>query len=240
MRNDGKDDRRTSDSMARLWVQAVHDLRQPVQTARLLASLLDAAGGREELQRAAHGIGSALQSLHEMLEALTLIARTEAGLIVVELTTCRLADALEPMLGELEEIAAQRGVLLRVGALEGEVRSHPRLLTMLARSLVLNAIRFGNGEEILVGCRRNRDRLTLEVRYGCTPLDGRMEAHAFVQLAPTGDSLSAGELGLGLALLHRLCCPLRHELACTASGPDRQCLTLTMPLPAAASLRVIT
>jgi signal transduction histidine kinase len=233
MRNDGEDDGRKPDSMARLWVQAAHDLRQPVQTARLLACLLDPASGSEELQRATRGIGSALQSLHEMLEALTLIARTEAGLVVMEPTTCRLADALEPALRELEQLATRRGVPLRVGALEGEVRSHPSLLAMLARSLVLNAIRFGDGEEIRIACRRRRDRLSLEVRYGGALLESRMEAHAFVQLAPAGDPLSAGELGLGLALLRRLCRPLEHELAHTASGPDRQCLALTMPLPAA-------
>jgi signal transduction histidine kinase len=227
MRKGGKDS--GNDSLARLWAQAAHDLRQPVQTARLLASLLDESSGRRDLQRAARGIGSALQSLHEMLEALTLIARTEAGLIMVELRACRLADALEPALRELAEVAARRGVRLQLSKLEGEVRSHPKLLAMAARSLLVNAIRFGDGAEILVGCRRRRDRLTLEVGFSGAAHGVNVDAHAFVELAPAGDQPSAVELGLGLALLRRLCCQLGHQLQYTASKSGRQRLVLAMP-----------
>ena len=218
------------DSMALLWAQAAHDLRQPVQTAQLLASLLDATGGRAELERAACGIAAALQSLHEMLEALTLIARSEAGLLPVERRPCRLADILEPALRALEEPVAGRGSRLRLRTLQGEVLSHPGLLALAGRSLVLNAVRLGDRGDILVGCRRARDALTLEVRFGGPPPGDGAGAHAFVQLPPAGDRMSAGELGLGLALLRRLCRPLGHELRQTVSESGWRRLALTMPL----------
>jgi signal transduction histidine kinase len=220
--------------MAHLWAQAAHDLRQPVQAARLLAGLLDeASGGSADLQRAARGIGSALQSLQEILEALTLIARTEAGLLVVELSPCRPAAAIEPALRGLAAVAAGRGIRLRSGKLEGEARSHPKLLATIARSLIVNAIRFGDRGEVAVACRRGRGRLTLDIRFAGPPLGQNVEAHAFVQLAPAGDRDAArelgGELGMGLALLRRLCRALGHELHYTAPAPGRQRLALTMP-----------
>src|SRR5262245_1605272 len=62
------------DPIASLWVQAAHDLRQPVQAAQLLAGALDDVAERDRLKRAARGIEAALQSLHEMLETVALLA----------------------------------------------------------------------------------------------------------------------------------------------------------------------
>jgi signal transduction histidine kinase len=217
-------------SIAALWAQAAHDLRQPVQAAQLLAGLLDETTGRAELKRTARAIGSALHALHEMLEVLTLLARTETGLQIVELRSCRLADALAPVLQEIGRIAAARGIPLRVPKLQGAVRSDPKLLAMAVRSLLLNAIGFGDGGAIAVACRRSGGRLKLEVHFSGPPLAAKAEAHGFVQLAPKGDRLIAGELGLGLALLRRLCGPLGHELDAETLAAGRQLLALVLPL----------
>jgi signal transduction histidine kinase len=218
-------------AIAGLWAQAVHDLRQPVQAALLLASMLDGASPKSDMKRAARGIGSALNSLYEMLDVLTLLARIEAGHQVVPLHAFQLADELQPVLQELAEITAGHGITLRVRGLEGAVCSNPKLLATAMRSLVLNAIRFGDGGEIRVGCRRGRDQLRLEVQYRGDALDAAARRHAFVQLPPRGDALAAGELGLGIALLLPLCRALGHELCCEALGGNAQRLALTLPPP---------
>lgn len=220
-------------SIAFLWAQAAHDLRQPVQTALLLANMLDAVSDPTELRRAARGIESALESLYEMLEVLTLLARIEAGLQIVPLCTCELADVLQPTIGELTKIAENRGIPLRLRKLRGVVRSNPKLLSTAARSLFLNAIRFGNGGDIVIGCRRSHDQLRLEFHFGGATRDRASKNHAFVQLTPRSDRLIAGELGLGLALLKRLCRVLGHELQHAALGPDRQILAMTLPVSGA-------
>jgi K+-sensing histidine kinase KdpD len=204
-----------------------------VQAALLLTNMLDDVSERAELRRTARYIGSALQSLCEMLEVLTLLARIEAGSQIVQLRNCRIADDLEPAMQKLAEIAAKQGIPLRVQRLEGLVRSHPKLLVMASRSLVLNAIRLGDGREIQVGCRRCNDNLRLEVRFSGALHHAGSNKHAFVQLPPHGDRLSVGELGLGLPLLKHLCGRLGHGLQHTALGADRQLLALMLPLPAA-------
>ena len=222
-------------SIASLWTQAAHDLRQSVQAAQLLAGMLDGTAGPAEIERTGRAIGSALTSLQEMLEALMLLARIEAGQQLVELRTCRLADALEPALQEIARTAAARGIPLRLGQLPGAVRSDPKLLALAARSLLLNAIRFGDGGGIAVDCLQSDARLRLEVAFSGRPLDAKVETHAFIQLPSHGDRLVAGELGLGFALLRRLCRPLDHELHTAVIGPDRQLLALVLPLPGAAA-----
>jgi signal transduction histidine kinase len=217
--------------MARLWAQAAHDLRQPLQTARLLAATLDGASARAELMRRAQGIGWALESLQEMLEVLALLARVQAGQQVVALGPCQLADALELAARELAVIAARRSIPLRMRKLQGAVRSHPKLLAAAARSLFLNAVRFGDGSGIRVGCRRGGGQVTIEVEFGGGPSDAAIEKHAFVQLMPSGDGHGAGELGLGLALLAHLCPTLGADLHHTGRAPGRQLLALMLPLP---------
>jgi signal transduction histidine kinase len=222
--------------IAGLWAEAVHDLRQPVQAALLLANVLDGASLKSEMKRAARGIGSALESLYEMLDVLTLLARIEAGHQAVPRHTFQLADELQPALQELARIAAGQGIILRVGRLQGAVCSNPKLLATAARSLILNAIRFGSGGDIRVGCRRERGQLKLEVQYRGGALDAAAERHAFVQLAPRGnDALAAGELGLGIALLRTLCRALGHELCCEALRGKAQRLALTLPPPGASA-----
>jgi signal transduction histidine kinase len=216
--------------MAGLWAQAAHDLRQPVQTALLLAATLDGVSARAELARRAQGIGRALESLQEMLEVLALLARVQAGLQVVALGPCELADALEPAARELAVIAARRSIPLQMRKLSGPVRSHPKLLAAAARSLFLNAVRFGVGGDIRVGCRRGGGQVTIEVEFAGDLSDAAIEKHAFVQLMPPDDGGGAGELGLGLALLQHLCPLIEADLQHTGRPPGRQLLALMLSL----------
>jgi signal transduction histidine kinase len=115
--------------------------------------------------------------------------------------------------------------------LQGAVRSHPKLLAAAARSLFLNAVRFGDGSDIRVGCRRGGRQATLEVEFGGDGSDAAIEKQAFVQLMPSDDGQGAGELGLGLALLQHLCPMLGAGLHHTGRTPGRQLLALMLPLP---------
>jgi two-component system CheB/CheR fusion protein len=217
------------DSMSWVWAQVAHDLRQPLQTARLLAGMLDGVSERAEIGRAARGIGSALDTLQEMLEVLALLARVQAGLQTVPLGSCELADVVVPVVRELTAIADRRRIFLRLRSLQGVVHSNPKLLASAARSIFLNAVRFGDGGDVRVGCRRSRGRLTLEVTFGGT--GAGIEKHAFVQLTPARDGLTSPELGLGLVLLQQLCPTFRARLRHMREAPDRQLLALTLPLP---------
>jgi K+-sensing histidine kinase KdpD len=215
--------------MASLWAQAAHDLRQPVQAALLLTNMLDDVSDRAALRRAARHIGATLQSLQEMLEVLTLLARIEAGLQSMPLRACRIADDLEPALQELAELAASQGLQIRMRRLTGFVKSHPKLLVVVGRSVVLNAIKHADGQEIRVSTRRSGNHLRLEVHFSGALLAAESSRHAFVQLAPHSNQ-RIGQLGLGLPLLKHLCARIGHELQYTALAGGRQSLALKLPL----------
>jgi len=222
--------RSKEEPVAELWAHAAHDLRQPVQAALLVTKMLEAESTRSSQKRAARHIGIALESLSEILEFLVLLSRIEAGLQVVPLSICQLSDVLQPTMRAVTDIATRRGIPFQVQGIRGVVRSNPRLLAVAARSLILNAIKFGSGDKVLVCCRKRGGQLRLEVQFRGTSLDGVNERKAFVQLPPLVDRQLPPELGLGVSLLKHLCHRLGHTLHYTKLPRERQLLAMSVPL----------
>lgn len=217
-------------SIAHLWAQAAHDLRQPVQAALLLAGGLDSTAGPAQLQRTANHIDGSLRCLDDMLEILLLLSRIEAGLQMATPRPCELADLLQPVVQETSAIAAQRGQPLSIEGLEGMVRSHPMLLATAVRSLVINALDSADGEEINLACRRRGDTLRLEAAFASARIDAEGAQRAFVQLAPSRKGSADGVLGLGPALLKHVCRLLGHAFEDDRPSPGRRQLALVLPV----------
>jgi len=216
-------------SIAELWARAAHDLRQPVQAALLLSKMLDGAEAPPDMRRAARHIGTSLSSLYGMLEFLVVLSRLEAGLGSVPIRNCELAEVLAAPLRETSKIAARRGVALRTRNLRGSVKSNAPLLAMAAKSLLLNAIKFGSGEEIVAACRRRSDAVAIEVRFKAASVDPSSEESAFFDVATHAGGARSCELGVGPVLLERMCRRLGHSLEQTRSPPDGRLLTLWVP-----------
>jgi signal transduction histidine kinase len=217
-------------SIAHIWAQAAHDLRQPVQAALLLANVLDGVSEPSELKRTAKHIEGSLGSLLDMLDILILLSRIEARLQTAPSRACELADVLSSVMRETTDIAAERGLRLRFQRMRGVVRSHPKLLAVAVRSLVLNAIEFGNGEEIQIACRRRGNQLNLEAVFKGARIDAARDACAFVQLSPSRGAPTGAVLGLGPVLLEHLCRLLGHKLEYGKPSPDWRLLGLVLPL----------
>src|SRR5262245_59984919 len=215
-------------SIAELWARAAHDLRQPVQAALLLSKMLDGPEAPPDMRRAARQLGTSLNSLYAMLEFLVVLSRLEAGLGSVPIRQCELAEVLAAPLREITKLAAKRGVALNTGNLSGAVKSNPQRLAMATKSLLLKAIKFGSGDEIVAGCRRHRDRLAIEIRFR-GGVDPSGEETAFFEVATLAAGARMSELGIGRLLLERLCRRLGHGLDEARSPPDRRLLTLWVP-----------
>jgi len=215
-------------TIATLWVDAAHDLNQPVQAGLLLAKTLQDLSGRAEVGLIARQIEAALESLREMLDILTLLSRVEAGQRSVQLRTCELGDVLKSPIKDLAAIAAQRGIRLRLRNLRGLVRTNPKLCVAAARSLLVNALEVAKGSEMLVSCRRSSDQVRLEVRYRGAPFDAVSRRSAFVRLSPRRDAAVAGELALGLGLLEHLCYLLGHSLHYASPAPGQRLLAMEL------------
>jgi signal transduction histidine kinase len=192
-------------SIAGIWVRAAHDLRQPVQAALLLSKALEDLSDPTEMKRTAGYLEGSIRSLHDMLEALLLLSRVEAGAQSIALRTCDLAEVLQPGMQEAADLAGKRGRQLRLRGLSGTVRSHPALLAATAKSLVVNAIEFGTGEDILLACRRRGNQMRLEVVFKGAEINAVEAKRAFIQLSPPLGAQTGDIAAFGPALLEHAC-----------------------------------
>jgi signal transduction histidine kinase len=209
-----------------LWAQADHDLRQPLHAlfymTRTLGRSLPDPKQRETIQY----MELALQGLQTKLDLLMDLSRIDSGSSVPTLTACSVHTMCEALSAALADIARAHGVHLRFCVSPGEVVSDQALLSLMIRSLILNALKLANRSNVLVGSRRRLGRIRLEVYFRATPLSEGQQRGAFVQLATTP---ATSELGLGLGFLAHLGRSLDHRIECRSLPGSGVCLALSLP-----------
>jgi two-component system, sensor histidine kinase len=220
---------RTGDlTPATLWAQASHDLRQPVQALLILTRTILFASDDVELRRAVEHMEKALDALQGKLELLTELSRLETP----ELRHCSLAELHNRVMAEMEAVAEQHGIGLRSRSPRGVVWSDSKLLVMVFRSLIMNAIRLGHGGDILVGWRRRGAHVRLELYFKAPPIGALQARSALIELRHRSDGKPTGALGLGLGFVAHLCRALGHGLEYTRLPANGQRIAVSLPLTA--------
>jgi PAS domain S-box-containing protein len=188
---------------------ASHDLRQPLQTLRLLHGTLEQQRPGGEAQEIIAGIGHSINTMSSMLSSLLDINRLETGNLrpsksdfaVNELFKSAAMDILRP----LEE----KGLQWRVVPSDLVVRSDKRMLEEMLRNLLSNAIRYTDRGKILLGCRRAGGKIRIEVWDTGSGIPGDQLPHIFEEYYCDAER---GGFGLGLAIVRRLGEILDHRV----------------------------
>ena len=219
---------------APLWVQASHDLRQPVQALLLLARALPNTPPAE-LGALARHLELAVQGLQGMLETLADLARLDAGLVDAGIAPCPLLEAAAHALEETRWACEQQSVSVRRALGPWIVRSSSKRLSVLIASLVLNAVKHARGSEILMASRRRGSRLDLELYYRSSGAPAAAPWGAFIELRRSSGET---ELALGPAAVAHLCRALGHSFAAQplSGGGNRFVLSMALAEPALAAL----
>jgi PAS domain S-box-containing protein len=188
---------------------ASHDLRQPLQTLRLLHGVLEQQHPDGEGQKIVTGIGHSIDTMSSLLSSLLAINRLETGNLrpsksdfgVNEIFNSAATDLLQP----LEE----KGLQWRVVPSDLVVRSDKRMLEEMIRNLLSNAIRYTDRGKILLGCRRAGEKIRIEVWDTGIGIPGDQLSHIFEEYYC---DVERGGFGLGLAIVRRLGEILDHRI----------------------------
>jgi signal transduction histidine kinase len=213
---------------AMLWAQASHDLQQSVQALMLITRTLLGASDEAALRRAVEHMDKALYGLQGKIELLTELSRLEAP----ELRLCTLAELHDRVMPEMEAFAEQQGIGLRSRSPRGVVLSDAKVLAMVFRSLIMNAIRLGHGDDILVGWRERGGYVRLELYFKAPPIGAAQARSALIELRDRRDGRPTGALGLGLGFVAHLCRALGHGLEYTRLPASGQRIAVSLALPA--------
>jgi GAF domain-containing protein/CheY-like chemotaxis protein len=227
-----------SQHKSRFLAAASHDLRQPMQALGLFVAQLRGHVASAEGNRLVDRIEDAIAGMNELFNALLDITKLDAGALTARIAQFPVAELLRRIGSTFAAVAQEKGLTLRLVSSSAWVRSDPVLLERIVLNLVSNAVRYTTSGGIVVGCRRRGGVLCIEVADSGPgiPEDQRRKIFSeFYRLADAAKTNQAG-LGLGLAIVERLCTLLDHpiELASTAGKGSR--FSITVPTAPAAAL----
>jgi signal transduction histidine kinase len=227
----GEVSNRSAASAALLWAQASHDLRQPVQALLFLThTILSDTLDRGMLRRTVERMDDALYGLQGKLELLNELSQLEADRKRPDPRPCSLADLHDGVMRQMEAVAEQQGIGLRSRCPQGVVRSDAKLLSLLFKSLIMNAIRLGRGDDILVGWRRRGESVRLEVYFKAPPISATQAQTALIELRHQTKEKTGSMFGLGLGFFGHLSRALDVNLEHKSLSASGQRFSLMLPL----------
>ncbi len=192
-----------------------HDLLQPLNAARLFTSAL--LERREPVANAilVRNVSNSLEDVENLLCTLVDISKLDAGVIKADIAPFALSELLENLAVEYAQIASSEGLVLKFVPCSVLVRSDIQLLARILRNLLSNAIRYTTTGRVVLGCRRHRQRLSIEVwDTGIGIAENKLEE--IFQEFKRGDVQRPNQdrgLGLGLAIVEKIAGILGHKVS---------------------------
>jgi signal transduction histidine kinase len=228
-------DRATAMNLAKSHLLATvgHDLRQPLTVivgTLELAGKLDGAG-QKIVARAEVAATRLTEAIDSILEG----ARLAFTGIEPKVKPFPIAPLLGFLCDAHETEARQKALALRLHGIPALVVSDPALVTSVLDNLIGNAIKYTERGGVLVGCRRRRDKLIVQVwdtGIGVPP--GMVDAifEEYRRVTPEGRP----GFGLGLAIVKRTSDMLGHAVAVRSVLGKGSCFSVELPLAAAPAL----
>src|SRR5262249_36494045 len=156
----------------------------------------------------------AIADMNDMFHELLDFSKLDSGAVTPNTRDTPVGPLLERIRDAFAPAAGQKGMVFRVIGHRAWVRSDPLLLERVLRNLTANAIRYTDSGGVLVGCRRRGEALRIEVWDTGLGIPKDQLKHVFCeffQVPGTGAELRGG-VGLGLAIVERLCLLLGYGL----------------------------
>ena len=203
-----------STAKSRFVAAASHDLRQPLHALGLFVAQLHGSTDAAERARTLERIDSAIEAMNNLFSELLDISKLDAG-VTPNITDFPVARLLKRTESTFAGMVQERGLSLKVVGCSAWVRSDPVLLERVVQNLVSNAARYTRTGGIVVGCRRRGGVLRIEVWDSGPGIEESQQRNMFHEFyrAPGIEAPQGGGLGLGLAIVDRLCRLLDHSIA---------------------------
>jgi signal transduction histidine kinase len=222
---------------SRFLATASHDLRQPLHALGLFVAQLRGRMRADERRQIIGHIEAALSAMNELFNALLDVSKLDAGVLTPDLVDFPVARLLKRIETTFADAAREKGLSLRVVGNGAWLRSDFILLERIVFNLVSNAVRYTSAGGIVVGARRRGDRLRIEVwdtGAGIPQDQHQLIFSEFYRLGKS-DPDQRGGLGLGLAIVDRLCRLLDHPIELRSTLGKGSCFAVTVPIAHAAA-----
>jgi signal transduction histidine kinase len=218
---------------SRFLAAASHDLRQPLHALGLFIAQLRGHMKSAEGGRLVERIDAAVLAMNELFNALLDISKLDAGLLAANITEFPVAQLLRRIESTFADAAREKGLSFQLVNSSAWARSDPILLERIVLNLVSNAVRYTAAGTIVVGCRRRGDTLDIEVWDSGPGIPEDQQRNIFGEFYRLAGGNTDGGLGLGLAIVDRLCNLLGHPIRLVSAIGKGSRFSVAVPMAAA-------
>ena len=200
-------------SKTRFLASASHDLLQPLNAARLFTSALAGKATDSEMKDLVNHIDSSLGAAEEIISTLLDISKLDAGALEPDIGVFPVNELLRHLATEFSAIAQDQGLELHVVHSSAWIRSDAKLLRRVVQNFLSNAIRYTPHGKILLGCRRLKGFIRIEVWDTGPGIPEDQLTQIFEEFRRFQQGRDKKGLGLGLAIVDRISGMLNHPVS---------------------------
>jgi signal transduction histidine kinase/ActR/RegA family two-component response regulator len=219
---------------SRFLATASHDLRQPLHALGLFIAQLSGRKRADERKLLMTRIEAALTAMNELFNELLDVSKLDSGVMTTNFMHFPISQMLTRIDAMFAGAARENGLSMRIIPSDAWVRSDFILLERILTNLVSNAVRYTTAGRILVGCRKRDGRLHIQVWDTGVGIPQDQHKNIFVEFfrLDKHERETRSGLGLGLAIVDRLCRLLDHPIQLTSSGRG-SCFSVGVPMVSA-------
>jgi CheY-like chemotaxis protein/two-component sensor histidine kinase len=220
-------------SKTRFLAAASHDILQPLNAARLyVTSLVERQRGRDDAQLITN-VDASLDAVEEIFGALLDISRLDTGAMKPEISVFRIDELLRQLEVEFTPLAQEKGLRMKFIPCSLAVQSDRRLLRRLLQNLVSNAIKYTPQGRVLVGCRRHKRRLRIDIYDTGLGVPASKKQAIFQEFHRLDQGAKAARgLGLGLSIVERIARVLDYRITVSSALGRGSRFSVEVPLSA--------
>ncbi|HEV8332747.1 MAG TPA: ATP-binding protein [Steroidobacteraceae bacterium] len=190
---------RANRAKSRFLATASHDLRQPMQTVRLLNAAMMKIVPQVEARELLYQQSQAIESMTRLLNALLDISRLESGAIEPVNVDVPLAQVFEELRSEFSSVAASRNVDLQVELPPFVLSTDRTLLYQLLQNLLGNALKYTDRGWVRLKCSHDSNDIIIAVADSGIGIPADKLERIFDEYYQV-DTHGAKRMGVGLGL----------------------------------------
>lgn len=199
---------------SRFLSTASHDLRQPLQSLKLLNKALRKSIDEPKILKMLGMQNESLSGMTQLLNSLLDISKLESGTVDVDISDQFIEPILQRIHAEFKTTAKNKGLELRFNVANDVVCSDAGLLAQLIQNLLANAIRYTKTGFVELSCAKEKNHLLIAVRDSGIGISNEQLALIFDEFHQVNrdPQLRHGGLGLGLSIVQRIATLLGTEV----------------------------